>query len=180
LQQYYDLELQTDLFSLNTGRVFAKIGFNEKADEPTKLPVSFVVIDNQPHLTTQGVVYLAKKSARLFIITTNKSHPAFSVKQEYPNVETIFYEDKVDFSDLFVKLRSEYGADKITIQSGGVREGLVDRVLLVVAPAFIGGKNTSTLLDGAKADLSKIKTLEFVQAKPLNDSYLLLEYKIRN
>jgi 2,5-diamino-6-(ribosylamino)-4(3H)-pyrimidinone 5'-phosphate reductase len=190
LQQYYDLEMQTDLFSLNTGRVFAKIGLNEKTEEPKKLPVSFVVIDNQQHLKVSGVEYLAKKSSKLFVVTTNQSHPAFTLKQEYSNIEIIFYEKNIDFSDLFAKLRSEYGADKLTIQSGGtlnatlVREGLVDHVLLVVAPALVGGKDTSTLIDGeslhTKDDLSKIKTLEFVQAKPLNDSYLLLEYKARN
>ena len=190
LQQYYDLEMQTDLFSLNTGRVFAKIGFNEKTDEPEKLPVSFVVIDNEPHLKASGVEYLAKKASKLFIVTTNQSHPAFALKEKYPNVEIISYKQNIDFKDLFAKLHSDYQVSKLTIQSGGtlnatlVREGLVDRVLLVVAPALIGGKDTSTLMDGeslhAKDDLSKVKTLEFVQAKPLNNSYLLLEYKVRN
>lgn len=190
LQQYYDLEMQTDLFSLNTGRVFAKIGFNEKTDEPEKLPVSFVVIDNEPHLKAGGVEYLAKKASKLFIVTTNQSHPAVALKEKYPNVEIISYKQNIDFKDLFAKLHSDYQVSKLTIQSGGtlnatlVREGLVDRVLLVVAPALIGGKDTSTLMDGeslhAKDDLSKVKTLEFVQAKPLNNSYLLLEYKVRN
>ncbi len=190
LQQYYDLEMQTDLFSLNTGRVFAKIGFNEKIDEPKKLPVSFIVIDNKPHLTIQGVAYLAKKSTKLIVATTNSAHPAFLAKQEYPNIEIISYNNKIDFKDLFSKLRSNHDVDKLTIQSGGtlnttlVREGLIDRVLLVVAPALIGGKDTSTLMDGdslhSQDDLSKIKTLELVQAKPLNDSYLLLEYKVKN
>jgi 2,5-diamino-6-(ribosylamino)-4(3H)-pyrimidinone 5'-phosphate reductase len=190
LQQYYDLENQTDLFSLNTGKIFAKLGFNEKIDEPTKSPVSFIVVDNQPHLTTQGITYLAKKSEKLIIATTNPIHPAFSIKQEYKNTEIIFYENKIDFQDLFSKLRSKYNIEKLTIQSGGtlntilVRENLVDRILLVVAPALVGGKDTSTLMDGeslhTKEELSKIKTLELVQAKPLKNSYLLLEYKINN
>jgi 2,5-diamino-6-(ribosylamino)-4(3H)-pyrimidinone 5'-phosphate reductase len=91
---------------------------------------------------------------------------------------------------LLAKLKEQFGADRITIQSGGtlntilVREGLVDGVFLVVAPVLIGGKNTSTLMDGeslhAPDELFKIKTLELVQAKPLENSYLLLEYKVRN
>ena len=52
LNQYYELEKWTDLFSMNTGRVFAKIGINKKTDEPVKLPVSFMVIDNEPYLKT--------------------------------------------------------------------------------------------------------------------------------
>ena len=32
LHQYYELEQETDIFSLNTGRVMAKIGVNEKKE----------------------------------------------------------------------------------------------------------------------------------------------------
>ena len=38
LQQYYDIEQTTDLWSLNSGRVQAKLGVNEKA-APAKAPV---------------------------------------------------------------------------------------------------------------------------------------------
>jgi 2,5-diamino-6-(ribosylamino)-4(3H)-pyrimidinone 5'-phosphate reductase len=190
LQQYYDLEQETDLFSLNTGRVFAKIGINEKTDEPEKLPVSFVVIDNKPHLTIQGVTYLAKKTKNLIIVTTNKNHPAFALKSTFDNIYVFEYEKDIDFCGLFEKISEQFGAEKMTIQSGGTlnttlaREGLIDRVLLVVAPAMIGGKDTSTLMDGESLhtpeELRNIKTLELVQAKPLENSYLLLEYKVRN
>lgn len=190
LQQYYDLEKQTDLFFLISGKVFAKIGINKKTDESEKSPASSVVIDNEPHLNKDGVLYLAKKFKKLFIVTTNSSHPAFTLKQEYSNIEIIFYENEINFSDLFKKLKNEYQVDKLTIQSGGtlntilVREGLVDRVLLVVAPALIGGKDTASLMDGESLhtteELSKIKTLELIQAKPLKDSYLLLEYRVNN
>jgi 2,5-diamino-6-(ribosylamino)-4(3H)-pyrimidinone 5'-phosphate reductase len=190
LKQYYDLEMQTDLFSLNTGRVFAKIGINEKTDEPIKLPVSFIVVDNEPHLTAKGVVYLAKKTKTLFIVTTNKSHPAFSQKANYSNIEIMLYENEIDFIDVMAKLKNDFAVEKLTIQSGGtlnatlVRNGLIDRALLVVAPALIGGKNTSTLIDGESLhtsdDLFNIKPLELVQAKPLENSYLLLEYKVKN
>src|SRR3989338_1827407 len=189
LQQYYDLEQQTDLFSFNTGRVFAKMGMNERTDEPAKLPVSFVVVDNEPHLKESGVVYLAKKSDKLILATTNTSHPAFQAKEKHPNIEIISYDTQIDFSDLFKRLRTDYKADRLTIQSGGtlnsvlLREGLIDRVLLVVAPALIGGRNTSTLIDGESLhspdELNKIRALELVQATALKDSYLLLEYKVR-
>lgn len=190
LKQYYDLEQETDLFSLNTGRVFAKIGFNERTDEPVKIPVTFVVIDNQPHLTKQGVSYLAKKAKDIILVTTNENHPIFSMQKDFSNLHPILYTEGVDFADLFRKLKEEYKADRLTIQSGGtlnaalVREGLIDRILLVVAPALIGGDKTSTLMDGDSLhnpdELFKIKTLDLVQAKPLEDSYLLLEYRVKN
>lgn len=190
LKQYYDIEQKTDLFSLNTGRVFAKIGFNERTDEPTKTPVTFVVIDNQPHLTKQGVSYLAKKAKDLILVTTNKNHPIFSMQEECSNLHPTLYTGRVDFVNLFRKLKEEYMADKLTIQSGGtlnailVRAGLIDRLLLVVAPALIGGHSTATLMDGdslhTPEELFKIKTLELIQAKPLESSYLMLEYRVKN
>jgi 2,5-diamino-6-(ribosylamino)-4(3H)-pyrimidinone 5'-phosphate reductase len=88
------------------------------------------------------------------------------------------------------KLKDDFGAEKITIQSGGtmnsefVRKGLVDKLMLVVAPALIGGEDTSTLMDGesihSQNELFKIKTLELIKAEPLKNSYLLLEYKVNN
>ncbi len=188
-KQYYDLEQQTDLHSLNSGRVFEKIGMNEKTDEPDKTPVSFIVIDNKPHLNKNGTTYLAKKSKTLYIITTNPEHPAFELKKEFSNIEILKYEKEVDLSDALNKLKKEYGVDRITIQTGGtmnaswVREGLIDRLLLVVAPAMVGGKDTATLMDGeslhSESELFKIKSLELIQAKPLENSYLLLEYKVK-
>jgi 2,5-diamino-6-(ribosylamino)-4(3H)-pyrimidinone 5'-phosphate reductase len=190
LKQYYDLEQETDLFSFNTGRVFAKVGINEKTDEPTKLPVSFVVVDNEPHLTKQGVSYLAKKSANLIIATTNKNHPALSLKENFENIHVFEYQNSVDFQDFFEKIAEQFRAERMTIQSGGtlnaslLRGGLIDRVLLVIAPVLIGGKNTSTLVDGeslhSESELFKIKALELVEARPLENSYLLLEYRVKN
>jgi 2,5-diamino-6-(ribosylamino)-4(3H)-pyrimidinone 5'-phosphate reductase len=190
LKQYYDLEQETDLFSLNTGRVFAKVGVNEKVGNPIKTPVSFVVIDNKPHLTTKGISFLSKKAKKLILCTTNKFHPAFSLQEDIPNLHVLNYDDEIDFNKLFCDLKREFEVDKLTIQSGGtlnatlLRLGLIDRVLLIVAPALIGGKNTASLIDGeslhSSADLFKIKTLQLIQARPLKNSYLLLEYNVLN
>lgn len=175
---------------MNTGRVLAKVGVNEKINEPEKTPVSFVVIDNGCHLTDNGVLYLSKKLKQLFIVTTSKSHPAFKLQKENSNIEILFYEDNIIFVDLMERLRGNFNVEGLTIQSGGtlnavlLRAGLVDRVLIVVAPALIGGKDTATLVDGeslhSQEDLSKIRTLKLIEAKPLKDSYLLLEYSVKN
>ena len=53
LHQYYEIEKTTDLWSLNSGRVQAKLGVNAK-ETPDKTPVSFVIIDNN-HLNEHGV-----------------------------------------------------------------------------------------------------------------------------
>ena len=60
LHQYYEIEQTTDLWSLNSGRVQAKLGVNTK-DMPNKTPVSFVIIDNK-HLTEHGIRYFCALS----------------------------------------------------------------------------------------------------------------------
>ncbi len=63
LHQYYEIEQTTDLWSLNSERVQAKIGINT-ADMPNKTPVSFVIIDNK-HLKEHGIRYFCALSYNL-------------------------------------------------------------------------------------------------------------------
>lgn len=189
LYQYYDLEQETDLYSLNSGRVLAKVGMNNKRDDITKLPVSFLVIDNQPHLTNQGIENLLLKSRKLFIITTNKKHPAFESKQE-ANLEILYYEKEIDFIVLFQKLKTDFAIENLTIQTGGtlnsifLRQKLIDKLSLVVAPILIGGKDTTALIDGVSLtkieDLVDLKALKLEKVTVLKDSYLHLQYEIIN
>ena len=188
LHQYYELEQQTDSCSFNTGKVQAKIGVNEKK-EVFKTPVNFVVVDNKPHLNNVGVDYFIKKSKKFFLITTNKSHPAFQ-KVDAENLEIMYYEKQIDFQDLFQKFKDAHNIDAITIQSGGtlnavlLREGLIDRVSIVVAPCLIGGKDTATLIDGKSlstiADLGMIKPLVLKKCETLANSYIHLQYDVVN
>jgi len=117
LQQYYDLEQKTDLVSLNTGRVMAKIGVNTRKNEPKKMIVDFVIIDSKPHLNTKGLIYLTKWVKTLYLVTNNKNHPAFKLKKTINNLEIIYYPKKINFEDLFVKLNKEYKSTDKTLQS---------------------------------------------------------------
>ncbi len=190
LHQYYDIEKTTDYFSLNSGRVFEKIGFNEKTDEPKKVPVVFVIIDNKPHLNENGVRYISKKGEKVIFVTTNKDHPAYDLKKDLGNVEILKYDGKIDFVDMFSKLKNDFGAKGVTIQTGGtlnselIRAGLVDYISIVVAPVMIGGSNTSTLMDGeslhSPIEISKIKALKLESFEKLSDSYVHLKYKVLN
>lgn len=188
LGQYYDIEKTTDPFSLNSGKVMAKIGVNTREKDPVKMGCSFIIIDNKPHLTIAGVEYLAKWVNTLFLVTTNSSHPAFSLTEKHPNIEVLYFQDKINFTELFTKLRGEYHVERVTIQSGGelnatlIRANLIDEVSVVIAPCLIGGINTTSLMGGeslhTEEDLSKIKSLELIEAKTLNHSYFLVRYKV--
>lgn len=187
LPQYYALEKQTDIVSFNTGRVMAKIGVNERTDEPTKINCSFIIVDNQPHLTKKGIEYILKWVKTLYLVTTNPEHPAKEIDAD--NIVVMEYA-KIDFAHLFQEMKDARGVERITVQSGGtvnaelIRAGLIDHVSLVVAPCLVGGKNTSTLVDGVSLrsdeDVLKIKPLSLVAATLLKNNYIHLRYDVVN
>ena len=183
LHQYYEIEQTTDLWAFNTGRVQAKMGVNRK-DPPPASPVSFVILDNH-HLTEKGVRYFCAWAKTFVLITSNRSHPAFGVKAD--NLHIIFQE-KTDLRGALVRLKKEFGCDRLTVQSGGtvnglfLREKLFDYVDLVVAPVLIGGRDTSTLIDGssltAREELSGLGVLKLTYCTVLEGSYIRLRYRV--
>ncbi len=183
LHQYYEIEQTTDLWTLNSGRVQAKIGVNTK-EMPNKTPVSFAVIDND-HLNEHGIKYLCALSKKLVLITTNAKHPAFNVEETDLH---IILQEVSSLEDALIKLRSGYGCERITIQTGGtlnslfLRKKLLDHVDIVVAPVLIGGKDTSTLIDGrsllSESELSKLGVLKLRECVVLENSYLRLRYDV--
>ena len=188
LQQYYDIEKTTDIVSFNSGRVMAKIGINTRKNKPQKIPCTFVIVDNKPHLKISGIKYILNWTKKLILVTSNKKHPSFKIKDD--NLKVVYYPKKIDFIDLFRKIYKDFGFKRVTIQSGGdlnstlLRNGLIDRIKIVVSPCLIGGKQTPTLIDGESIktvkELSLIKILKINQVKKLKNNYLLLEYKVNN
>lgn len=185
IHQYYEIEQTTDLWSFNTGRVQAKMGVNEKP-MPDKTPVSFVILDNN-HLTEHGVQYFCELSKEFVLVTTNPEHPAFGIKVD--NLHIILQQE-LSLADMLKTLKSDFGCERITIQSGGtlnsifLREKLFDYIDVVMAPVLIGGKNTATLIDGEslrdESELDKLGALQLVECKQLEDSYIRLRYKVLN
>ena len=183
LQQYYDIEQTTDLWSLNSGRVQAKMGVNE-LPAPDKGNVNFVIIDNT-HLNENGLRYFAQKSKTFVLVTSNKNHPAH--KMNYKNIN-IIYQETFNAGEMLSKLYVDYGCERITIQTGGtlnevfLRAKLFDYVDIVVAPVLIGGKDTSTLIDGyslrSSCELDKLGVLKLEECTVIKDSYIRLRYKV--
>lgn len=191
LYQYYEIEKHTDIVSFNTGMVQAKIGVNKKdLSKVKKTPISFVIVDSKPHLDSIGAEYFAIRSKVFYLITNNKQHAAFKLQEKYPNIEILYYEGEIDFTDVFKRFKRDYGINRVTIQTGGtlnaslLRAKLIDRVSIVVAPCLIGGKNTPALISGeslhTEKELSKIKPLELISCQKLKYNYLHLIYKVVN
>ena len=183
LHQYYEIEQTTDLWALNSGRVQATLGVNT-TEPPNKTPVSFVVIDNH-HLNEHGIRYFCALSKQFVLITTNANHPAFHIEEDNFH---IIYQEELSLRDALMRLRAEYGCERITVQTGGtlnglfLREKLFDHVDIVVAPVLIGGKDTSTLIDGesllSQGELSKLGVLKLQECVVLENSYLRLRYEV--
>ena len=117
------------------------------------------------------------------MITTNAKHPAFQITDN--NLHIIYGEL---LPDALIRLKSECGCERLTVQSGGtinglfLREKLIDFVDIVVAPVLIGGKETSTLIDGTSLvsadELSKIGVLKLIDCVVLQNSYIRLRYQV--
>ncbi len=189
LHQYYEIESNTDYFSLNTGRVMEKIGVNNRKEYPNKIDVIFVIIDNKPHLNANGIDYMCHWVEKLILVTTNKNHVAFSLQEKYSNLEILYY-NELNLKIMLEDLSEHYGAEQVTIQSGGnlnalfLRANLIDYVNIVIAPILIGGRDVSTLIDGEaitnEKDLDKLKSLKLLECNKLDDSYVQLKYKVNN
>jgi len=188
--QYYRVEQSLGPNYLNSGRVLEKVGFNNKKEAPQKEPLRFVIVDRKPHLNENGINYLCNWLEKLFSVTNNLRHPAVELKSKHKNLEIIYYENEIDCGDLLMKLKKNHNIEKITIESGGTlnsvffRSGLVDHVKIVVAPLIVGGKDTSSLVDGfsftEQSQLHLLKALKLRECKKLENSYLLLEYDVIN
>lgn len=189
LHQYYEIEQTTDLHSLNTGRVMAKIGVNDRKEKPKKVECRFIIIDRKPHLNENGVDYLCNWVEVLYLVTDNKNHPAYKLLDKYDNLKILYY-DNIDLKKLMEDLKEKYGIERITIQSGGtlncefLRAELIDYVNIVIAPILVGGKDTSSLIDGKaimkEEELNKLKALELIECNQLDSSYVQLKYKVIN
>ena len=183
LHQYYRIEQTTDLWSLNSGCVQAKMGVNTRP-LPSKGPVSFVLIDNN-HLDKNGVCYFCALSREVVLITSNQNHPAFYINES--NLHIILQKE-LSLKSALVILKSDFGCERLTIQCGGtlnglfLREKLFDYVDIVVAPVLIGGKDTPTLIDGtsllSESELPQIGVLKLQECTVLKNSYLRLRYQV--
>jgi len=187
--QYYDFLLKTERYALISGRVLAKIGVNLRDEADNYKDVSLIIIDRKPNLTENGINYLLNSFKSLYLVTNNKNHSVFKFKKEGA-LKIIYYPNSIDFKDLFIKLKQEYGIEKLSIQSGGtlnalfLKQKLIDHISLLIAPCLIGGKNTSTSIDGTAPqrdnDLLDIKALKLKNCEILKHSYIYLYYDVIN
>ena len=185
LHQYYEEEMETALWSLNSGRVLAKVGANNPKPTPDKIPVTFAVIDNT-HLKEQAIHHFCHKGKALIIVTANPSHPSIKLQSKYSNLKVLTYQGRLN-PEWMLNQFGRMGCKEITIQTGGtlnevfLRHHLIDKVNIMMYPCLVGGKDTSTLVDGhGIRSLDDIGILKLTLCKPLKNSYVQLKYDVVN
>lgn len=188
LHQYYDIEKTTDLWSLNTGRVFNKLGYNGDI-EVQRVDANFIIIDNV-HLKIKGIVNLSKKVNKLVLVTSNLRHPAIRRKldEKIDNLSILYYDTKIDLKLLMEDMYRLYRCESITIQSGSTlnselfKHRLIDKLDIVIAPFIVGGKGTPTLVggEGLKSieEVVDLNTFKLNQMAWLDNSYIRLQYSL--
>lgn len=185
LHRYYEIEQTTDLWSLGSGLTMAKASgpnVNSKTYEGDRF-MNFVIIDNR-HLTEQGIRYFCSRSVKFVLVTTNKSHPAFQM--DLPNLH-IIHQTTLNLPEVLGQLW-EMGCRNLTVQGGGtinalmLKDRLIDRINLVIAPIIVGGKDVPSLVGGTgltdHAEVGRLTGLKLRSVKDLGDGYIHVLYDV--
>ena len=139
------------------------------------------------HTNTDG--YSCARAQQLVVITSNRTHPAFAVREQNQEQNlNIVYQEEQNLTEAFGRLKHEYGCERLTLQSGAtvngllLRERLIDFVDVVIAPVLVGGSDTPSLIDGVslkrRDELGDLGVLELLDVQTLANSYLRVRYRV--
>lgn len=181
LHSYYEEEKRTDDWTLCSGKTLAKVGWNYKVVNRVN-GVTIVVIDNN-YITEDGLINLSNGYGKVILVTSN-----YSRKDWEKSADVVFVEQSEDLTNVFNTLYDKYGCKMITIQAGGylncslLRSGLIDNLNIIIAPMLVGGKDTSTAIDGVSLLYEEeifryIKEFQLMDVAKLDASYVQLRYK---
>jgi 2,5-diamino-6-(ribosylamino)-4(3H)-pyrimidinone 5'-phosphate reductase len=97
----------------------------------------------------------------------------------------VFVEDapRVDLNKMMLTLK-KIGVDHLMVEGGGtmnfelIRLGLVDEIMLYIAPLIFGGANAPTLADGLGLTRSDAVTLKLANVETHEDGGIVVRYKL--
>ena len=181
LHQYYELEKETDDWTICTGTTFSKLFF--LGDGPALNPILNVLVFDSHHLSNDMIRTLASRCNRLVIATRYQMHKGRALMDKIDNLD-IYYMESPMIKDALLYVRNKYGCVNITLQGGAklnasfLEEDLIDKITLVVAPILIGGDNVTGLIGTSLAEqVVPLRTFKLTEVKQLEDSYLKLCYE---
>lgn len=135
-----------------------------------------VVVDSSLRLPLDARLLVERPEIRTIVATTEKAPLERRRAVEEMGREVLLLperEGRVDLQSLMKKL-AEMDVVSLLLEGGGelnasmVEDGLVDRVLIILAPIFVGGREAHTVLDGlGVSSIQEAWGLEEVQVHKL-------------
>jgi 2,5-diamino-6-(ribosylamino)-4(3H)-pyrimidinone 5'-phosphate reductase len=122
--------------------------------------------------------------ARVVIFTTNQTS-----KEQLTGLKTsgaeifVHTEPRVNLT-LMMQTLKKIGVDHLMVEGGGtmifelMRLGLVDELMMYIAPMIFGGANAPTLADGLGLTRSDAIALRLINVETHEDGGILLHYKL--
>ena len=129
--------------------------------------------------------FLNAGPARIVIFTTARTSQGELARLKAAGVETfVLGESQVDIRKA-LEILHELGVRRLMVEGGAtlnaelLRMGVVDEVMMYVAPMLFGGGSAPTLADGPGLTRDEAIPLELVEAEKWEDGGLLLHYRLR-
>ena len=131
-----------------------------------------------------GSAFLNSGPARIVIFTTERSSEEQVENLRRRNVDVFVHAtERVDLSQALEKLY-ELGARRVMIEGGGtlnfefLRLGLVDELMIYIAPMLFGGWQAPTLAAGAGLPRNEAIALNLENVETHADGGIILNYKL--
>ena len=121
--------------------------------------------------------------ARVVIFTTSRTSISQLEALRAHGVEVFTHDEpRVDLNKMMGTLK-EIGVNRLMVEGGGtmnfelMRLGLVDELMIYVAPMIFGGANAPTLADGLGFTRNDASALKLINVETHEDGGILLQYK---
>jgi 2,5-diamino-6-(ribosylamino)-4(3H)-pyrimidinone 5'-phosphate reductase len=122
--------------------------------------------------------------ARVVIFTTNQTSKDQLARLNTSGVEIFVHDEpRVDLA-LMMQTLKKIGVDHLMVEGGGtmnfelIRLGLVDEIMLYIAPMIFGGAKAPTLADGLGLNRSDAVALKLINIETHEDGGILIQYKL--
>lgn len=183
LHQYYELEAETALWTMCSGKTQTKVLNGVPLTDIVKSPASIVVIDSH-HLNDYTLERLSHKYERVVVASTRPRE--FSYTNSNIDIEVFpAMSCEVLPQALLERLYSAYGIKEVCLQGGGtlnaafIRNDCVDYIDVVVAPLIVGGRTVPSIVDGVNpVELHELRGLSLVDVVRLKHNYIRLIYQV--
>lgn len=166
LSPYYTAELKTDVWSMISGNIVAKLITARGKFTTTHHNCKHVLVDSQ-RLTHEMIEQVGDSCDGLILLTDDR----YGYRSDFSSkVWDVHFQSMGNLNSIMDYLVRQ-GINTLTVQTGGtfnssmLRAGLIDRVDIFVAPVIVGGKDTHSMADG----ISLVNSCELMQLSRLTN-----------